>query len=103
MASGAARVIRGSFVGTGSAKDIETIGFRPRSVRIYNVTGNCQATWLDSMADGACQKVVDSGSGTSDVSFITTNGITPLANGFRLGADSDLNVASEIVHFEAVE
>lgn len=96
-------MIRGSFVGTGSAKDIQTIGFRPRSVRIYNVTGNCQATWLDSMADASCQKVVDSGAGTTDVSFITSNGITPLADGFRLGADSDLNVASEIVHFEAME
>ena len=96
-------MIRGSFVGTGSAKDVLTIGFRPRSVRIYNVSGNCQAAWLDSMADGSCQKVVDSGAGTSDVSFITSNGITPLANGFRLGADTDLNVATEIVHFEAME
>jgi len=103
MASGAAKIIRGSFVGTGSSKEIRTVGFRPRSVRVYNVTGNCQGVWLDTMADGACQKTVDSGAGTSDVSFITSNGITPLSNGFTFGADSDLNVAAEVVHFEASE
>lgn len=96
-------MIRGSFVGTGSDKEIRTVGFRPRSVRVYNVTGNCQAVWLDTMADDSMQKTVDSGAGTSDVSFVTANGITPLADGFALGADSDLNVASEIVHFEAME
>lgn len=103
MGSGV-QTVRGSFVGTGSQLDIRTVGFRPRSVRLYNVTGNCQAVWLEGMADAAMQKTVDSGSGTTDVAFVSaTNGITPLSDGFRLGADTDLNVAAETVHYECME
>lgn len=103
MASGVQKIVRGSFVGTGAAKDITWIGFRPGSVKLFNVSGNCQAVWLDSMADASMQKTVDSGTNLTDLSFVTSNGVTPLAGGFRLGADTDLNVAGEIVHFEAAE
>lgn len=103
MASGVQYTRRGSFTGTGAQLDVKGLGFRPKSVKLYNVTGNCSAVWTESMADASMQKLVDSGSGTTDYSFPTTNGITPLSDGFRLGADTDLNVASEIVHWEASE
>lgn len=103
MGSGVRLSARGSFVGTGAQLDVLTPGFRPKRVRLLNVTGVCIGEWQDSMADAAMFKTVDSGSGTTDISFATTNGITPLANGFRLGADADLNVAAEVVHWEAEE
>lgn len=103
MASGGRRSVKGSFPGTGADLSITWIGFRPTSVRLFNVTGNCKADWLETMADDSMQKTVDSGSGTTDISFVTSNGVTPLANGFSLGADGDLNVAAEIVHFEALD
>lgn len=103
MSSGVTRMATGSFVGTGADLNVDQCGFKPRVVRLYNVTGNCMAVWVDSMPDDAMQKTVDSGSGTSDTSYVTANGITPRAKGFAIGADGDLNVASEVVHFEAHE
>jgi molecular chaperone DnaK (HSP70) len=56
------------------------------------------------MADASMQKTVDSGSGTTDISLVASaNGITPLSNGFSLGADTDLNVATEIVYYECAQ
>lgn len=103
MASGARRILTGSFRGTGAQLDIKTIGFRPSLVKLYNITGNCQAVWLAGMADASMQKTVDSGAGTTDMSAPTSGGITPLADGFRLGADADLNVSGEVVHYEVAD
>ena len=103
MSSGVQRSVRGTFIGTGAQLDIKTVGFRPGKVKLLNVTGLCVAEWTNTMADASMLKTVDSGSGTTDIVFPTTNGITPLADGFRLGADADLNVAAEVVHFEATE
>jgi hypothetical protein len=96
MSSGVRLAHRGAFVGTGAAIDIKTVCWRPKVVHLYNVTGICKATWTESMADAAMLK--DTGGA---IAFATSNGITPLADGFRLGADSDLNVAGEVVHFIA--
>lgn len=102
MSSGARRVVSGSFIGDGSARSIKTVGFRPTVVRLYNVTGNAVAVWLKSMPDDAMQKTVDSGAGTTDLSYVTSGGVTPLSDGFTLGADADLNASAETVHWEAV-
>lgn len=99
MASGASSIAVGSFVGAGASKDVQTVGFRPKYVKLLNVTGNCKAEWVQGMADASAQKTVDSGAGTSDISLITSGGVTPLADGFTLGADSDLNVSGEIVQY----
>lgn len=92
----------GAFKGTGGALAItgDRVGFRPSTVKLYNVTGNCQAVWTDSMPDDSMQKTVDSGAGTTDISQVTSAGITPDATGFTLGTDADLNVSGEEVHFE---
>lgn len=99
MASGVRRQVRGSFAGTGSAIDISTVGFRPNRVRLLNVTGLATLEWTESMADAAGLKEVTDGT----KSFITSNGVTPLAAGFRLGADGDMNVSTEVVHYIAEE
>lgn len=103
MGSGVNRMMTGSVVGTGSAINVRTVTFRPRKVEILNVGGVCSAVWTDTMADASALKTVDSGAGATDVSLITSNGITPLNNGFTIGADTDLNVSGETIHWVAYQ
>ena len=99
MASGTSRVVRGSFVGSGAALNVRTVGFRPRTVNLWNIDGLAKAHWQDTFPDASAWKVITAGT----QSYITTNGVTPLSDGFQLGADADLNVSGEVVHWEAVE
>lgn len=103
MASGVNRVMIGAALGTGAALNIRTVGFRPRLVRVVNVAsgGLCRAEWFEGMADASAVKTVNHD--TTQTSVITSNGITPLSDGFTLGADTDLNVSGEQFHWEAHE
>lgn len=98
MASGV-QVMRGAAVGTGANLDITTVGFRPRSVRIVNQDSADELYWHINMADGYGLKRVAAGTG----SVITSLGVTPLAAGFRLGADTDINVDGETILWEAFQ
>lgn len=95
MSSGVSRTMSGSVLGTGADLDVKTVGFRPRKVELMNETGLALATWTSSMKDGEMLKRVTAGT----MSKVTTTGITPLAAGFRIGADADMNVADELVHW----
>lgn len=99
MSSGVQYSRRGSFTGTGAQLDVKGVGFRPKMVKLYNVTGLCTGYWQEGMADASVVKQVTAGT----ISAPTSDGITPLADGFRLGADADLNVSAEVVHWEASE
>lgn len=101
MASGGIRMKTGSSVGTGASLDIRTLDFRPRKVVVENVAagGLVRGEWQDTMADASMMKTAIDGAKT----FPTTLGITPLSDGFRIGADTDLNVAGEVVHWVAYE
>lgn len=99
MASGSARVVRGSFLGTGALLEVRSVGFRPRSLKLINTDGLAEAEWLEGMADGAMAKRVTAGTMTAP----TTGGITPLSDGFSIGTDADMNAVGERVHFEAIE
>lgn len=85
----------GSFTGTGAAIDVQTPPFKPSRVDLFNVSGLCKAHWTQDMPDASMMKQITAGT----ISNVTANGVTPLANGFRLGADADLNVSGEVVHF----
>lgn len=99
MSSGQHRAYRGSYTGTGSALDITTIGFAPNMVELFSRAGD-SARWTDNMIDtGAAVMYKRTSAGVG--SFAATNGITQLPTGFRIGADGDLNVATEIVDFIA--
>ena len=63
-------------IGTGAAINFN-FGFVPHAVALNNTTGNCTAYWNDQMPDASMQKIVDSGAGTTDISFITGQGVTP--------------------------
>jgi hypothetical protein len=99
MASGGTRIKNGSVTGTGAALNVRTVGFRPRKVELINKSSSDKLTWTESMADAAGHKQV--AAGTS--SFITSLGITPLSDGFTIGADTDLNVSGEDVYWTAHE
>lgn len=84
--------------GTAAAFTIEC-GFKPRYVRVQNLaaTGST-AEWYEGMADASAVKRVTAG----DMNVITTLGITPTANGFIVGLDTDLNVTSEQLSWYAI-
>jgi len=103
MSSGVSRRKTGAVTGTGSAINVRTVGFRPRRVELLNVGGNAIGRWQDTMADASMQKVVDSGAGATDISLVTSGGITPLSDGFTIGADTDINASGELVHWLAEE
>lgn len=103
MASGNRRAVSGSFVSTGALQKIETLQFTPKKVELINVTTKGRAIWLESMGDGALFKDVDTGTGTEDQSYVTTQGVSALPNdGFSCGTDAFFN-ASDVIHYHAEE
>lgn len=99
MGSGGTRIETGKFYGTGANKDVRSVGFRPSKVELINLSSHDKLTWVDVLADGYGHKQI--AAGTS--SLITSAGITPLSDGFRLGTDTDMNVDGEEVMFVAHE
>lgn len=89
----------GVVTGTGSALNVTKLGFRPRSVKLYNIDGLCTLYWQNNMPDAYGFKEITDGT----KSYISANGITPLVNGFTIGADADINVSGERIKFEAVD
>lgn len=101
MSSGVARVMAGSYIGTGVAFNVDTVGFRPKIVKLFNVAGLTECTWTKTMADASVFKIFNHD--TVQVAFATSNGITPRANGFTVGTDADINTDTERVHWIAYE
>lgn len=98
MASGGRRSIQGSFVSDGSARSVQTVDFRPTRVELAVDAGDT-AVWTSEMADDSMIKRVAAGTGSQVVSA----GVTPLANGFTLGADADLNASGETIFWTCFE
>jgi len=98
MASGRSRTVVGSFIGTGVLITISKVGFKPRSVRLFNQDDAVFAEHIEGMAAASCAKQK---AGTS--SFVTTQAVTLTSTGFTVGTDTDLNVDSERTWFVAAE
>ena len=60
------------------------------------------AEWFEGMAAASAVKTVDSGTGTTDIVRITTNGITANANGFTVGLDTNINVGAQQLNWIAM-
>jgi hypothetical protein len=105
MASGGARVVCGSVVGTGAAMDVETVGFRPRSVKLINSANPASMEWNEAMPDDSAFQLYEN-TKVSSV-FIAAKGITPLDDGFTVEGDADttnhVNVSGETIYWEAHE
>ena len=99
MSSGVSRTMAGAVNGTGEALDVRTVGFRPKMVLLINEDSDDKLVWTESMADAAGHKQVKAGGS----SFITSDGVTPLSDGFRVGADADINADGEKLHWVAYE
>ena len=87
----------GTMAGTGANIDI-FCGFKPGKIEVFNrtSTGLEKLEWYYGMADGSAIKTIAAGTR----SLITTLGITILEDaakgqGFRIGVDTDINVAAE--------
>lgn len=86
----------GSQDGTGASIDIE-LGWLPTHVRVINTESATieELEWFSTMSNGHAIKTV---TGTVARTKITSLGITPLSStflGFRIGADTDVNVSGE--------
>ena len=61
---------------TGAATNV-SIGFIPNYVRVINETSNKTFEWFKGLTDdGKAWQTVDSGSGSTDMSELATNGIS---------------------------
>ena len=64
------KCVTGSYVGDGSAGVNFSLGFRPQMVLMYNETdGDVICLALEGQGDGKALLIIDSGGGTTDLSF----------------------------------
>ncbi len=97
-------IASGKVAGTGAALNV-SIGFKPRVVRLMNVAagGVVSIDWNSDMGAGTGFKRAQNG----DASQLAANGVTQYAGdethteGFTIGADADMNVAAEDIHYIA--
>ena len=96
---GFTQVATGRYLDTGTVAAYQfALGFKPRYVKVVNLSGLASLEWFEGMsAANALKEVTD---GTK--SKITSNGITVDENGFTLGLDTDVNVSGEQVSFIAM-
>lgn len=83
--------------GTAAAIDV-TVGFKPRYVKVSNVTSRDQMEWFEGMAAASAVKTVAAGTRT----LITSNGVTVDNDGFIIGLDTDVNVTNEQISWMAI-
>jgi hypothetical protein len=96
-------VATGAYKDTGTAAAFTiTTGFRPRYVKVVNHDGLCMEEWFEGMAAAASAKIVDSGSNATDITKVTSNGITVSDSGFTVGLDTDINVTGEQIYWLAM-
>lgn len=89
----------GSYIDTGTAAAFDiTTGFKPRYVKVVNEDGDCYYEWFEGMADSEAMKMVTGGT----YAKVTSHGIIPLTNGFRVGLDTDINVSSQQLRWIAL-
>ncbi len=102
MSSPALNVVTGSFVGTGADLTIKTLPSKVKSIWLTNAASADSMFYQSSMADDSAFKRVAAGTN----SLVTSNGVTPYraadGAGFSLGADTDMNVSGELVHYTAI-
>lgn len=96
-------IATGTTTGTGSAINV-SLGFTPKFVIIINETDPGIYLWSDTMADAEMTKLTDAVA----LTFPTSNGVSVYAGsvaanakGFTIGADTDMNAASDVLHYIA--
>lgn len=88
----------GESLGAASAITV-TVPFKPAKVIVYNTTTNSIYFWIPPHGAAGATKAVDSGVGTTDISTITSNGITAGSAGFILG--TGVQTTNDVIYWEA--
>lgn len=93
----------GTGTGTGAAINI-ACGFQPDFVHVVNLTSRDEMMWFQGMTAAHAFKRVAAGTGTAITSlgismYAGVDGTT--AEGFTIGADTDVNVAAETYYYIA--
>jgi len=73
-------------------------GFKPRYVKVVNVTSRDMMEFYEGMTDAYGIKTVAAGTRT----LASTNGITLTSDGFTVGLDTDVNVTAEQISWYAL-
>lgn len=106
------RMKTGKVTGTGALIKVSIPEFTPRKVQLINVDGLVTLEHNDTMPADSGLKMVQ---GAPPVfSYITSDGITLVeqlelddgadpSRGFIIGADADVNAATEVIHWVAYE
>lgn len=97
------QIATGTVTGTGAALNVE-LGFAPKFIILINETDPGMFMWSDQMADAEMAKLTDAPA----LTFPTANGISAYSGtaategaGFTIGADADMNAASDVIHYVA--
>lgn len=109
------RMLTGKVTGTGAQIKVGLPDFTPRKVVLRNVTSGDEMVWTNTMDADAGFKRLAAGTGA----LVSSGGVTPVyqdvlsppvggtpqdpGRGFLIGTDADINVAAEIIHWEAHE
>lgn len=88
------QIVVGTYTGTGAAQSI-TLGFKPKSIRIFNVTdGDIFVDHLRSFTNG-------SSIATSTAVAAVTNAVTLTPTGFSVGTDASVSESAKVFHYVA--
>ena len=101
---GVLRIQTGRLLEGSSAVAIKvTTGWRPQWVRVFNqaATGGVME-WFRGMADAEANKFLHNNATFVQGALITSNGITPAADGFTIGLDTDINVVNQQMNYVAI-
>lgn len=94
------RMATGTYIDTGTeaAYTYTNLGFKPRYVRVINLTSGDEECWIEGMTAAHAMKRLAAGTGAA----IASLGITVGDRGFTIGLDTDINKDSEQVHWYAL-
>jgi hypothetical protein len=94
------RMATGAYLDTGTvaAYSYADLGFKPRYIRVINMTSGDEECWIEGMTAAYAHKRLAAGTGAA----ITSLGLTVGERGFTFGLDTDMNVTSEQVYWVAL-
>ena len=93
----------GTYTGDGSSDNRIDLGFQPAHVRIVNITDGDKLCEIFRLEDGTTKALLinDSGSGTTDLSIISSNAPTISSRGFTSGTDASLIESAKVFYWVA--
>lgn len=88
----------GTFSGTAADLTV-TLGFKPVSVKLINITAGASLEHIEGMADGSGFKII--GGTAPTAAYVASGCVTLTDNGFTLGTDA-FNGNGETIFYVAI-